>query len=152
MNKIFQSQILPVISSKDKNLLKRIFELNHIENTNGRRLHLPLGLTMVRSKTGITCYTAEGIRRIFKTFSSRCTLCLKLDLVDEKLGRYSHRLSDLRLTALLGEENPLWHTVSMDFVGNFTLKQFINSRGKHSSYKCWGLFFSDLASGLSEIQ
>ena len=52
MNKIFKSQILPVISSKDKNLLKRIFELNHNESTNGRRMHLPLGLTMVRSKTG----------------------------------------------------------------------------------------------------
>ena len=40
----------------------------------------------------------------------------------------------------------------MDIVGNSTLKQFRNSRGKHSSYKSWGLFFTDLASGLSVIQ
>ena len=40
----------------------------------------------------------------------------------------------------------------MDIVGNFTLKQFRNSRGKSSSYKCWGLFLTDLASGLSEVQ
>ena len=83
---------------------------------NGRQLHLALGLTMVISKTGITCSTAEGIRRIFKTSSSRCTLCLKMDLVDEKLGRYAHRMSDPRLTVLLGEENPLWHTVSLDLI------------------------------------
>ena len=88
---------------------------------------------MVRSKTGITCSTAEGVRRIFKTFASRCTLCLKLDIVDEKLGKYAHRLSDPRLTALLGEENPFWLTVILDLIRNFTLKQFRGSRGKHIS-------------------
>ena len=62
MTKIFQSQILPVISSKDRNLLKKLFELNHVETSNGRQLHLPLGLTMVKSKTGITFATAEGMR------------------------------------------------------------------------------------------
>ena len=36
MTLIFQSQILPIISSKDRNLLKRLFELNHVETSNGR--------------------------------------------------------------------------------------------------------------------
>ena len=36
MTKIFQSKILPIISSKNRNLLKRLFELNHVETANGR--------------------------------------------------------------------------------------------------------------------
>ena len=71
MNAIFQSQVLPVISSKDKPLLKRLFEHSHIKSTKGRRMHIPIGLTMIRSKQGVTCCTAEGIRRIFKAFSDR---------------------------------------------------------------------------------
>ena len=35
MNAIFQSQFLPVISSQDKPLLKRLFEHSHIKSTNG---------------------------------------------------------------------------------------------------------------------
>ena len=150
MHKIFKSQILPVISSKDKNLLKRVFEWSHIDCMNGKRMHLPLGLTMVKTKTGITCCTAEGIRRIFKMFSDIWTLCFKVTN-DDKLGKYAHRLSDPQLVSLLGEQSPLWHTVSLDLIGNFNLKQFRGSRGKCSSYKCWGIFITDLASGISEV-
>ena len=143
MNAIFQSQVLPVISSKDKPLLKRLYEHGHIKSTNGCRMHIPIGLTMIRSKQGVTCCTAEGIRRIFKAFSDRCTLCLKVN-ADEKLGKYAHRLLDSRLTTLLAQQNPIWHTVSLDLIGNFNLSQFRSARGK--------LFFTDLASGLSDIQ
>ena len=77
MNAIFQSQVLPVISSQDKPLLKRLFEHSHIKSTNGRRMHIPIGLTLVRSKQGVCCCTAEGLRKVFKAFADRCTLCLK---------------------------------------------------------------------------
>ena len=132
MNAIFQSQVLPIISSQYKHLLKRLYEHSHIKSTSGRRMHIPIGLTMIRSK--------QGVRRIFKAFA------------DKKLGKYAYRLSDPRLTTFLAQQNPIWHTVSIDLIGNFTLSQFRSARGKHSTYKAWGLFFTDLASGLCDIQ
>ena len=151
MNAIFQSQVLPVVSSQDKPLLKRLYEHSHIKRTNGCRMHIPIGLTLIRSKQGVCCCTAEGLRRIFKAFADRCTLCLKVT-ADERLGKYAHRLSDPRQTTLLAQQNPIWHTVSLDLIGHFTLCQFRLARGKHSTYKAWGLFFCDLASGLCSIE
>ena len=68
------------------------------------------------------------------------------------MGKYSHQLSDPRLLSLLNQQNPIWHTVSVDLLGPYILKQFRGARGKLSTYKAWGLFFCDLASGLCDIQ
>ena len=54
MNKVFKSNLLATISSKDKPLLKRIFYESHVKSVDNKRIHLPLGLTLSACKSGIT--------------------------------------------------------------------------------------------------
>ena len=42
--------------------------------------------------------------------------------------------------------------MSIDLLGPYILKQFRGARGKLSTYKAYGLFFCDLATGLVDIQ
>ena len=150
MFKNFKSQILPVVSSQDRPFLKRLFENAHVMQSNGKRLHVGIGLRMIRAKQGICCFTTEGHHRIWKSFCDHCSLCLKLSNSDT-LGKYRHQLSDPRLCSLLNVENPIWHTVSIDLLGLYILKQYRGARGKLSTYKAYSLFFCDLATGLVDI-
>ena len=61
MTKIFQSKILPIVSSKDRPFLKRLFEHAHIMSQNDKRLHVGIGLSMIRSKQGICCFTVFSL-------------------------------------------------------------------------------------------
>ena len=71
---------------------------------------------------------------------------------DETRGAFDHSLGDPRIMGLLGEQSPVWHTVSMDILGPFVLKQYQDARGNRSSYKDTGLCLTDLASGLTHCQ
>ena len=66
-------------------------------------------------------------------------------------GAYGYRLGDPALLGILGEESPVWHSVSMDLIGPFILRQFDKARGKGSTYKVFGLTCTDLASGVTEV-
>ena len=148
MTTIFQSKILPVVSSKDRPFLKRLFEHAHVMHQNDKRLHVGVGLSMIRSKQGACCFTVECHRRIWKSFCDHCSLCLKLSTSDS-LGKYRHQLSDPRLASLLPVQSPVWHTVSIDILN--ILKQYRGVRGRLSTYKTYGLYFCDLATGLADI-
>ena len=150
MTTIFQSKILPVVSSKDRPFLKRLFEHAHVMHQNDKRLHVAIGLSKIRSKQGVCCFTVEGHRRIWKSFCDHCSLCLKLSTSDS-LGKYRHQLSDPRLCSLLTVESPIWHTVSIDILGPYILKQYRGPRGCLSTYKAYGIYFCDLATGLADI-
>ena len=139
MTTIFQSKILPVVSSKDRPFLKRLFEHAHVMHQNDKRLHVAIGLSMIRSKQGVCCFTVEGHRRIWKSFCDHCSLCLKLSTSDS-LGKYRHQLSDPRLASLLPVESPVYHTVSIDILGPFILKQYRGARGCLRTYKSYGLY------------
>ena len=92
----------------------------------------------------------QKFRRIFKDFIGRCSHCV-VNSGNITSGAFEHTLGDPKLLGLLGEESPLWHSVSLDILGPFILRQFKDARGKHSSYKSSGLVATDLGSGLTEV-
>ena len=67
------------------------------------------------------------------------------------MDKYRHQLSDPRLCSLLPVESPVWHTVSIDILGPYILKQYRGARGRLSTYKAYGLYFCNLATGLADI-
>ena len=155
MDKIFGCSFMPVISTSDKSLTKRIFENAHVRFITTQealieQVHSNLTLTMQSAKFGPHAVTTFNMRSIFKTFKAKCPFCLKHDFSSED-GKFVHKLSDPRLVSLLCEESPVFHTSSGDIVGPFTVKSFHGSRGKNATYCINGLFLADLCTGLVSV-
>ena len=129
MNRIFKSNLLTIVSSRDKMLLKRMFWAAHVQPVDGhsnQNVHLPLNLTVNRFKIGLTAASSEGLKRMIRTFISKCPMCV---LKSDSDGAFAHRLGDPALLGILGEESPLWHSVSLYLLGPFLLRQFHKARG-----------------------
>ena len=73
---ILEVRHLPLISSKDVDLVKLLFLKDHILETGPFNLHLK-GCTLSRNKQGIFATVIPNVRRIIKPHLKHCVKCLK---------------------------------------------------------------------------
>ena len=89
------------------------------------------------------------MRGLFKKYISKCPTCLKSD-IKSKDGQFSVILGTPRLSSLVGQESPVFHTVSLDIQGPWIVSNFTGAkrtRNKHGTHKVYGLIIVDLLSG-----
>ena len=123
---------LPLISSKDVDLVKLLFLKGHILETGPFNLHLNKGGTLSRMKQGIFATVIPHARKIIKPHLKHCVKCLR---TAKELQTFSPPLGNPRFFSLLENSSPIFLGISMDMVGptKFLLKR--GSRGKHSVTK-----------------
>ena len=86
---------------------------------------------------------------MFRKYISKCPTCLKCD-IKSKDGQFSVILGNPRLASLVGQESPVFHTLSLDIQGPWIVSNFTGAkrtRKKHGSHKVYGLIIVDLLSG-----
>ena len=142
MQKVYGNTISPIVSSAEKLFMKRHFYLSQTYATSesNTRIHMDLLLTLSNDKYGMLAITSDQLRIIYRTFLKHCTGCIKRS---EKGGEYKHQLGNPRLMDLMGVENPLYHTISVDVVGPWNISQFQGARGRNSRFKLFGLLICD---------
>lgn len=156
MQAIFGTNVLPVVSTKDGNFLKRLYDKNHtqfimkckdlIETS-----HKTLSQTLQASKHGCCAMDSNNIRKLFKTFHDNCPECLKKNF-ETKAGKFSVEIGNPRLLSLMGEASPCFHTISIDLTGCFHVKNFCGARGRKPTHPMYGLFMVDLLTRASHIE
>ena len=120
---------LPLISSKDVDLVKLLFLKGHILEAGPFNLHLNKGGTLSRMKQGIFATIIPHARKIIKPHLKNCVKCLR---TAKELQTFSPPLGNPRFFSLLENSSPIFLGISMDMVGptKFLLKR--GARGKNS--------------------
>ena len=144
---VFNTFLIPLISADDHMLLYRAFQAAHI--TAGMKTedkasicHLPLFLTLSRMKSGPLAMISPKLKKIVSRWISMCSYCI---IHSENGRRYPHAPQDPQLLSLLHVENAIFHTVSLDVVGPFNIRNTPTSR--KGTYPVQVLIAVDLATG-----
>ena len=93
MEAIFGATCIPVVSTKDRVMLKRCFEMAHVVYSLAEEdlvsiSHRSVSQTLQAAKHGVGSFSCVGMRNIFKGFSSNCPRCVKHNFEGPK-GDYS---------------------------------------------------------------
>ena len=142
---------IPVISSKNRVLLKRCFKMAHVvfslaEDDLVSTSHRSVSQTIQAAKHGVGSFSCTGMRNLFKAFASNCPRCVNHNLEGPD-GDFIVKLGNPRLFRLLNKESPCFHTVSVDLQGPYKVTKFIGARrtrGQGGTSKVYGLFIVDL--------
>ena len=154
MQLIFGVSCIPVLSSTHTLLLKRLFECCHIDfslehEDQCSKVHLSIGQSLNRGRYGTWSFSCSNLRGLFKNYIAKCPTCLKSN-IKSRDGQFSVILGNPRLASLVGQESPVFHTVSLDIQGPWIVSNFTGAkrtRNKHGSHKIYGLIIVDLLSG-----
>ena len=139
--------------------MKRLFEASHVQfsmehEDQVNKVHLTLGQSLNCARYGTWSISCSNLRGIFRKFISKCPTCLKSD-IKSKDGQFSVILGNPRLATLVGQESPVFHTVSLDIQGPWIVSNFTGAkrtRNQHGSYKIYGLIVVDLLTGCFSIE
>ena len=71
---------------------------------------------------------------------------------DSPDGKYSHGVTNPRLLTVFESESVCFHTVSVDLTPRFIIKNFQGAKGRKPTYKIYGLFITDLATGACSVE
>ena len=147
MNQVFKTNMVPIVSSKDKLLLYRLFQLSHIVKVPGPQpsissAHLSPSLTAQRFKTGTTAVLFSYMRTTISKWVEQCPYCIR---VGNSSRSFSHAAEDPRILSLLDCESPIYHCVSIDLFQDIWVLAHSKARGK-PSYCVHILIVADLIS------
>jgi hypothetical protein len=116
MERVFQTKLLPIISSKHKLFLYRLFQTAHIMRTPGpgpnlSSTHLSPSLTSQRFKTGKVGALFSYMRNTLSKWCSQCPFCIR---AGNATCPFSHSSDDPRILSMLDIECPVYNTISLD--------------------------------------
>ena len=148
MQSVYGSILLPYISSQHYALIYRLFENAHIRHNpaNSQDIgvyHLPLSSTLQNMRSGDYAHITTHQRKIISNLITKCTYCI-LHGASERL--YSHRPGDPRIVDFLHSQDLPFHTVSVDWLSEISVKHHSKARGK-PSHTVSVLVALDLATG-----
>ena len=132
MDMVFGTNLLPVISPDDGDLLYRCFQQAHVVGDPGDVMgvgnaHLPLNITLQRAKFGPFALLTKRFRDAFSSFLNRCPTCIrKLD----KGRHYVHSAEDPRLLKMLSDECLIYSAISIDLFSEIYVMAHGRARGK----------------------
>ena len=132
MDLVFGTNLLPVISPDDGDLLYRCFLQAHVVGNRGDMMgvgnaHLPLNITLQRAKFGPFAILTRRPRYAFSSFLNRCPTCIrKLD----KGRPYVHSAEDPRHLRILPDECLIYSAISIDLFSDIYVMAHGRARGK----------------------
>ena len=123
---------LPLISSKDVDLVKLLFLHAHVLDAGPFNLHLNRGGTLARMKQGSFATIIPHARKVIKPHLKNCVRCLRNAKI---VQTFSPPVGNPRFFSLLESSSPIFLGISMDMLGpvNFLLKR--GARGTNSVSK-----------------
>ena len=105
---------LPLISSKDVDLVKLLFLHGHILDAGPFNLHLNKGGTLARMKQGSYATVIPHARKIIKPHLKNCVRCLRNAKI---VQTFSPPVGNPRFFSLLESSSPIFLGISMDMLG-----------------------------------
>ena len=135
MRKVFQTDLLPLVSGKDRDLLYRAFQNAHVVKNPAQQLennttaHLSVSLTVQLMKTGFSALVSGKLRTMVASWVSKCPHCIRVGGIDRS---FTHAAQDPRILSLVGVENPIYQVVSLDLFCDVYVLAHKRARGKPS--------------------
>ena len=147
MDKVFKTQLVPLISSADKIFLFRLFQNAHIVRNPAHAhglgpAHLSVSLTTQLMKTGFTAVLVGKIRTLVSGWIGKCPHCIRLGSVERS---FTHSPEDPRILSLIGVNSPVFQCVSIDLFTEVYVLAHSRARGR-PSYPVAILVIADLIS------
>jgi hypothetical protein len=147
MDKVFKTQLVPLISSADKIFLFRLFQNAHIVRNPAHAhglgpAHLSVSLTTQLMKTGFTAVLVGKIRTLVSGWIGKCPHCIRLGSVERS---FTHSPEDPRILSLIGVNSPVFQCVSIDLFTEVFVLAHSRARGR-PSYPVAILVIADLIS------
>ena len=143
---VFETNLIPIISSSHKLLVYRLFQRAHIVGNPTKpslgSAHLSLSLTCQRFKTGTTAALFSHMRPALAKLVQTCPFCIRVGS-SERL--FSHSAEDPQVLSLLEIESPVFHCVSVDLFCDVYVLAHSKARGK-PSYPITIMIVADLVS------
>merc|ERR1712236_35475 len=125
-------RFLPLISSKDVNMVRLLFHQAHVLQAGPFDLHLNRGGTLARMKQGSYASIIPHARKVINPYLKNCVKCLRNA---KNVQTFSPPVGNPRFFSLLESSSPIFLGISMDMIGpvKFLLKR--GARGENSVSK-----------------
>ena len=132
MSQVFGTNLLPLISPSDGDLLYRCFLQCHVVGNPGDAMgvgsaHLPLNITLQRARSGPFAVLTKRMRDTFSQYLNRCPTCIR---TLDKGRPYVHAAEDPRLLRILPDECLIFSAISMDLFHDIYVMSHGRARGK----------------------